>query len=86
MRIWDAVDVMRITVIIPHGLFGVGFFLWCGCFWVASVFIDMLGIGSRGKCFMNTCPLLGLGCGVFLFFVFLLALCLGGSRSSRPRG
>ena len=38
----------------------------------------MLGIGFRGKCFMNTCPLLGLGCGVFLFFVSLLALCLGG--------
>ena len=31
---WDAMDVMRITVIVPHGLFGVvwGFFLWCGCF------------------------------------------------------
>ena len=73
---WDAVDVMRITVIIPHGLFGVvwGFFLWCGCFWVASVFIDMLGIGFRGKCFMNTCPLLRLGCGVFLcFFVCIVS-------------
>ena len=85
---WDAVDGMCIKIIIPHGLFGVVwcFFLWCGCFWIASVFIDMLGIGFRGKCFMNTCPLLGLGCGVFSFFVFLLALCVGGSRSSRPRG
>ena len=44
---WDAVDVMRITVIIPHGLLGVMwvfFLLWCGCFWVVSVSIDMLGI------------------------------------------
>ena len=85
---WDVVDVMCITVIVPHGVFGVvwGFFLRCGCFWVATVFIDMVGIEFRGKCFMNTCSLLGLGCGVFLFFVSLLALCLGGSRSSRPRG
>ena len=85
---WDAVDGMCITMIIPHGIFGVvwGFFLGCGCFWVASVFIGMLGIGFRGKCFMNTCPLLGLGCGVFSFFVSLLALRVGGSRSSRPRG
>ena len=85
---WDAVDGMCITMIIPHGLlvWCGAFLLWCGCFWVVSVFIDMLGIGFRGKYFMNTCPLLGLGCGVFSFFVSLLALCVGGSRSSRPRG
>ena len=29
---WDAVDVMRITVIIPHGLFGVVWvLLGCEC-------------------------------------------------------
>ena len=77
---WDAVDGMCITVIIPHRLFGVvwNFFLWCGCFWVVSVFIDMLGIGFRGKCFMNTCPLLGLGCGVFLSLFLCLHCVLGG--------
>ena len=68
------------------------FLVWCGVFsfgvgafglWVCFLLFDMLGIGFWGKCFMNTWPLLGLGCGIFLS---LLALCLGGSRSSRPRG
>ena len=77
---WDAVDGMCITMIVPHGLFGVVwcFFLWCGCFWVSSVFIDTLGVGFRGKCFMNTCPLLGLGCGVFLSLFLCLHCVLGG--------
>ena len=85
---WDVVDGMCITVIIPRGIFGVvwGFFLGCGCFWVESVFIGMVGIGFRGKCLMNTCILLGWECGFFSFFVSLLALRVGGSRSSRPRG
>ena len=74
---WDAVDVMRITMIVPHGLFGVGWFfplVWVllGC----ECVIDMLGIGFRGKCFMNTC--LCSDWDVGFFFVSLLALCLGG--------
>ena len=57
------------------------FLVWCGVssFGVgAFVFIDMLGIGFRGKCFMNTFPLLRLGCGVFLSLFLCLHCVLGG--------
>ena len=76
---WDAVDVMRITVIVPHGLFGVVwvFFLWCGCFWVASVFIEHAGHWIPRQVFHEHLPFARIGMWGFSLFLCLHCV-LGG--------
>lgn len=78
---WDAVDGMCITVIIPHGLFGVVWvLLGCECVY------RHVGHWIPRQVFHEHLPFARIGMWGFSFFVSLLALCVGGSRSSRPRG